>query len=141
MVFGRKQQQEKDWKECMAEEDKEVLNSVLHMARKHKCAYMCADDSRVAQLWCAMLEMKRAMDALKAEQTKSQEVFKVISDMGEAEKRKSVEKIIRSMLKPTSERAPRRAAPATEEKPKAEPIPKAEQDQAIKNLVDSLLKF
>ncbi|MBI2084361.1 MAG: hypothetical protein HYT70_02000 [Candidatus Aenigmarchaeota archaeon] len=118
MVFGRKQQQEKDWKECMTEEDKEVLNSVLHMARKHKCAYMCADDSRVAQLWCAMLEFKKELDEVKAGQEKTQMPFKALSEMGDVEKRKTIDQLVRDMLKP-----------------------QADQETAIQNLVNSLMKF
>lgn len=117
MVFGKKQEA-KDWKEFMSEDDKEVLNSVIHMSKRHKGAYMNADEARVAQLWCALLEMKREMDELKSGQEKTQMPFKAFAEMGDVEKRKTIEQMVKDMLKP-----------------------QPDQEDAIQNLVNSLMKF
>lgn len=49
----------KNWKEFLAIDDEEVLNELLKKAAKHRGAYKNADDVKVAQLWCAVLELKK----------------------------------------------------------------------------------
>lgn len=108
----------KDWKECLSAEDQAVLAEIFETTKKHKCAYVCADDIKVAQLWCALLEMKKEFNQLKENCEKTQMPFKAIAEIGEAEKRKTIEQLIREIVKP-------------------EPG----QEEATQKLINSLMKF
>jgi hypothetical protein len=110
---------ETDWKDSLNSEDQAILSDILCSARKHKCAYMQAEDVKVAQLWCALVEMKKKLDGIQDVQTKIEEPFKAIVEVGEAEKRKAIERIIREMVRPTGDSS----------------------EQATSRLVDSLMKF
>jgi|UniRef100_A0A7C5UW39 hypothetical protein len=110
---------EKDWKECLNEEDKKVLEELITATKKHKCAYSQADDVKVAQLWCALVEMKKELDSTKAMLGKVEEPFKAIVEVGEAEKKKAIERIISEIVKPTDK----------------------ETQEATRKLVESLMKF
>jgi hypothetical protein len=108
-----------DWKDFLGPEDQRVLSEILNMGRRHKGAYVQADDVKIAQLWCAMVEMKKKLDELQKVQVKLEEPFRAIVEIGEKEKRKSIEKIMREIVRPTDE--------STEE--------------ATQELVNSLMKF
>ena len=54
----------KNWKELLSIDDEEVLNELLKKAAKHRGAYKNADDVKIAQLWCASLELKKENVAL-----------------------------------------------------------------------------
>jgi cell pole-organizing protein PopZ len=109
---------EKDWKEFLAEADREILAQLLESTKKHKCAFMQAEDVKVAQLWCALVEMRKQMVELEQLVGKVAEPFKAIVEMGEIEKRKTIDRMVREILRP-------------------EP----DQEEATKKLVDSLMKF
>jgi len=108
----------KDWKECLSPEDQSKLAEIFEMAKKQKCAYLCADDVKVAQLWCALLEMKKELDQLKETCEKTQLPFKAIVEIGEIEKRKTIEELVKEIIKP-----------------------EAGQEEATQKLVESLMKF
>ncbi len=55
MLLERK----KDWKEFLSAEDEEKLNEILKRASKHRGAYQNAEETRIAQLWCALLELRK----------------------------------------------------------------------------------
>ena len=114
-MFNKK---ECDWKDCLADEDKEVLASVFEAAKRHRCAYCSADDVKVAQVWCALLEMKRELNQLKADSEKIQLPFRAIAEIGEIQKRKTIEQLIRQIIKPDMD-----------------------QEDAAQKLVNSLMKF
>lgn len=108
----------KDWKECLSAEDQAKLAEIFELTKKHKCSYLCADDVKIAQLWCALLEMKKEFDELKENCEKTQLPFRAIAELGEVEKRKTIEQLVKEIVKP-------------------EP----EQEQTTQKLVDSLMKF
>jgi len=108
----------KDWKELLAESDKEVLAQLLDSTKDHKCAFMHAEDVKVAQLWCALVEMKKEMARLGEIVTKVEAPFRSIVEMGEVEKRKTIDRLVREVLKP-----------------------ELDQEEATRKLVDSLMKF
>jgi hypothetical protein len=108
----------KDWKELLSESDQEILAQLLDSTKKHKCAFMHAEDVKVAQLWCALVEMRKEMDKLGELVGKVEEPFTAIVEMGEVEKRKTIDRMVRELLRPAPE-----------------------QEEATKKLVDSLMKF
>ena len=115
MVF----EDEQDWKELLARDAQQVLAELLDRAKDHKAAYMQAEDVKVAQLWAALVEMKKDMACYERLIERLVAPFKAIVAVGEEEKRKAIERIVRDIVKP--------AAP--------------EEEEATKKLVESLMKF
>jgi len=108
----------KDWKELLNESDQEILAQLLDSTKQHKCAFMHGEDVKVAQLWCALIEMKKEMCKMSDLVAKVEEPFRAMVEMGEVEKKRTIDRLVREVLKP-------------------EP----EQEDATKKLVDSLMKF
>lgn len=116
MIFG---EEEKDWKESLSDEAKETLANMFDQTRKYKYAYSAADDVKVAQVWCALIEMKKELDEIKRNLGIVQEPFKAIIAAGEAEKKKTIERLVTEIIKPTDE----------------------DTQEATQKLVESLMKF
>lgn len=112
-------EEEKDWKESLSDEDKETLANMFDQTRKYKHAYSNADDVKIAQLWCALIEMKKELDEVKKTLGVVQEPFKAIIAAGEAEKKKTIERLVSEIIKPTDE----------------------DTQEATQKLVESLMKF
>ncbi|MHC4752774.1 MAG: hypothetical protein ACYTFW_23255 [Planctomycetota bacterium] len=108
-----------DWKDYLAPDAKSKLAEVLSGAKMHKGAYMHADDVKVAQLWCAVVELKKQVDAMQRVQMQLEEPFQAIVEVGEAEKKKAIERMLREIVRPTD----------------------VHTEQATQKLVDSLMKF
>lgn len=108
-----------DWKECLQPEDQQVLADILNTTKRHKGAYIQAEDVKIAQLWCALVEMKKNLDEVSKSQKILEEPFRAIVEVGEAEKRKAIERMLREIVRPTDESS----------------------EQATKRLVESLMKF
>jgi hypothetical protein len=115
MVF----EEEQDWKELLAKDAQQVLAELLERTKDHKAAYMQAEDVKVAQLWTALVEMRKDMACYEQLIERVVGPFKAIVEVGEVEKRKAIERIVRDIVKP--------AAP--------------EEEEATKKLVESLMKF
>ena len=108
-----------DWKNYLAPESQNILAKILEDTKKHQGAYMNADDIKVAQLWSTIIELKKEIDSLKKAQIKLEEPFKSIVDIGNTEKEKAIERVLRDIMRPTDESS----------------------EEATKKLVDSLMKF
>ena len=108
----------KDWKEYLNESDREVLAGLIEAAEKRKCAFLEADDVKVAQLWCALIEIKQQLDRIEETAHTLASPFKAIVEIGESAKRKAIERVVREVVKP-----------------------EIGQEEATKKLVDSLMKF
>ena len=61
LVFG----EEKDWKELLSEDMQAELAELIERAKKHRGAYMQADDVKVAQLWSALAEISKEIKDIK----------------------------------------------------------------------------
>jgi cell pole-organizing protein PopZ len=109
---------EEDWKCCLSPEDQEVIAEMLEKTKWKKCAFMQADDVKIAQAWCALIDLKKEINQLRVTVEKTEAPFKDMATMGDIEKRKAIERIVRDMLKP-------------------EP----DQEEATQRLVDSLMQF
>ena len=114
MIFD----EEKDWKECLDEETKQTLAEVFDLAKRHRCAYCQAEDVKIAQLWCVVAELMKKLKGIEQKAERLSDPFRAIVEMGEVEKKRTIERLVRDMLKP-------------------EPG----QEQATKKLVESLMKF
>jgi hypothetical protein len=111
--------EEYDWKENLSRDAQQILAELLESAKDHKGAYMQAEDVKVAQLWAAMIEMKKEMDVMKEILVKATAPWQAIVEVGEVEKRHAIERVVREIIRPT------------------EP----EQEEAARKLVESLMKF
>lgn len=108
-----------DWKDYLTPEARTILADTLNSVKRHKSAYMQAEDVKIAQLWCALVELRKKLDEMQKHQLKVEEPFRAIVEVGNIEKRKTIERIIREIVRPTEESS----------------------EEATKNLVESLMKF
>jgi len=95
MLFG----EEKDWKELLCGNAQVELAELIERAKQHKCAYMQADDVKVAQVWCALTEVTRQMKALEEKVERSEVALKGIAEMGEIAKRQVLAEKVTDLLK------------------------------------------
>jgi hypothetical protein len=112
-------EEDKDWKDSLSPDAQQMLADMFDSAKRHKGAYLQADDVKVAQLWCAMIELKNEVRAVKEQLDKVAAPFRAIAMVGDAEKRHAIQKLISDIVRPTEE----------------------ETSEATKRLVDSLMKF
>lgn len=117
MLLGN--DKEEDWKDFLSEDSRAILAELLDSIKKHRGAYTRAEDVKVAQLWCALVEMKKEFKETTKMIEKLQEPFKAIVAIGEAEKRKAIEKLITEIVRPEE----------------------VAEREATQKLVDSLMKF
>lgn len=54
----------KNWKKLLNLDDELLLNEILMKAASHRGAYRNADDIKIAQLWCGMIETKKHLNQL-----------------------------------------------------------------------------
>ncbi len=108
-----------DWKDNLTDEAQEILAGLLESTRKHKCAYCSADDVKTAQLWSALIEIKKELDETNSLLRKVEAPFRTIIEIGNEEKKKTIEKLVTDMIKPADETT----------------------QEATKKLVESLMKF
>lgn len=50
---------ERNWKALLNPEDEQRLNGLLEQIKKNRAAYLSADDVKLAQLWCALIESNK----------------------------------------------------------------------------------
>jgi len=117
MIFEKEKTE--DWKEFLSEDSKEILAKLFESTKKHRGAYMQAEDVKIAQLWCALTEIRKEMKEMTNLMKRIEEPFKAIVAIGEAEKKRAIQKLITEIIKPEEE----------------------EEKEATRRLVESLMKF
>jgi len=95
MLFG----EEKDWKELLCGNAQVELAELIERAKQHKCAYMQADDVKVAQVWCAMTELSRQLKSIDERVQKTEVAMKGLAEMGEISKRQTLTEKVSDLLK------------------------------------------
>ena len=86
----------KDWKQFLTLEDENRLNDILRKVSKHRGAYKNADEIKIAQLWCSVLEMKKDNMALHERIGRIEDILGGMIDRvkkQESEKKKIVESL------------------------------------------------
>ena len=96
MLFG----EDKDWKELMCEDAQVELADLIEKAKKHRCAYMQADDVKVAQVWCALTEVSRQIKAIEGRLAKVETIMKSFAEVGEIAKRETLRERMGDIFKP-----------------------------------------
>lgn len=69
-----------DWKQFLPPEDEKRLNDILKNVAKHRNAYRASKDVKVAQLWCAMLEMQKQNQLLYRKLKRMEFIFEGIAE-------------------------------------------------------------
>jgi len=64
-----------DWKQYLSPEDETKLNDILRKVQKYRSAYRLAPDIKTAQLWAALLEMRKENQALLRKLQKIEYIF------------------------------------------------------------------
>jgi uroporphyrinogen-III decarboxylase len=109
----------RDWKEYLPEEIREKVKKAIEETLPYSCAIIQSKDSRIAQLWVAIALLKKELE----EKSKLIEIavkpWKSIVEMGEIEKKRTIEKIVTDLLQPKDK----------------------EQKEIVDKLVESLMKF
>ncbi len=115
-MFSRKKD---DWKDNLNEDAKQTLAEILENIKKYRGAYSNAEDVKIAQLWTALIEIKKELNENNRLVKRVEEPFRAIIEVGEKAKEKTIERIITEVIKPTDE----------------------DTQEATKKLVESLMKF
>lgn len=95
MVFFTPQ---KDWKQFLSIDDENKLNDILKKAAKHRGAYRNASEIKNAQIWCAMLELRKENLLLQGRLERIEDILGGMYDRikrQEAEKDKLIESLKR----------------------------------------------
>lgn len=70
----------KDWKQFLSPEDEEKLNQFLRTVAKYRSAYRVADDVKIAQLWAAVLELRKENLILQKRLNEMEDIFHAIHE-------------------------------------------------------------
>lgn len=115
MLFG----EEKDWKEFLCDKAGVELAELIERSKKHRCAYMQADDVKVAQLWCALTEVYVQLKHVEERLGKIENAVKGVVGLGEIAKKEALEERVSGILKAKT----------------------SEEREQVKRIVDSLMNF
>ncbi|MEM5828211.1 MAG: hypothetical protein QW197_01765 [Candidatus Aenigmatarchaeota archaeon] len=118
-MFRRTCEKVKDWKELLDEQTKQTLKELLQKTQLYLPAICAADDTSIAQLWVAVALIKKEIDERLKLLEVAAEPWKAIIEIGNAEKRKAIERIVSDIIQPKDK----------------------EQKEIVDKLVDSLMKF
>lgn len=69
-----------DWKQFLPPEDERRLNDILKSIAKHRSAYRASKDIKVAQLWCAFLELQKQNQVLHSRLKRMEYIFDGIAE-------------------------------------------------------------
>lgn len=115
VVFGEVE----DWKEVMSEEAQIELAELIEKAKKHRAAYMQADDVKVAQVWSALTEVSSQLKEIDDRMARIETIMEGFSELGEVAKEEALKERVGDIFKPKTSR---------------------EREQ-VEKIVDSLMKF
>lgn len=115
VLFG----EEKDWKEYLYEDMQAELADLLERTKKHRAAYMRADDVKVAQLWCALGEVLKQLKDVDSRVTRLETAIQALVGMGEVAKRDLLREKLRDVFKPKT----------------------PEEKEQVDNIVETLMEF
>lgn len=69
-----------EWKTLLGSEDEERLNELIRSTAKHREAYSKAENIKIAQLWCALLELKKQQEELEARLSRLEDIFRTAGE-------------------------------------------------------------
>jgi hypothetical protein len=96
MLFG----EDRDWKELMCEKAQVELAELIEKAKKHRCAYMQADDVKVAQVWAALTEVSRQLKDIECRIARMECISRGFTEIGEIAKKDTLRERVSDIFKP-----------------------------------------
>ena len=111
--------EKKDWKDCLPEEIREKVKKAIEETLPYACAVMQAKNAKIAQLWIAIALLKKELEEKSRLLEIATRPWKAIVEIGETEKRKTIERIITELIQPKDK----------------------DQKEIVDKLVESLMKF
>jgi len=87
---------QRDWKSYLSIEDERELNKLLEKTAKHRGAYKNADEVKIAQLWCALIELRKENLILQKKLRNIEELFDAIIEKLQRQEKRDKE-LIRSL--------------------------------------------
>ncbi|MDI6806691.1 MAG: hypothetical protein QMD14_02655 [Candidatus Aenigmarchaeota archaeon] len=92
-----------DWKSLLREDAKILLSEVFDATRMHRAAYTSTPEVKFAQLWCALIEVRREIKRLNETIGKLENSLQSVLNNGEEIKKlnKRIEEV-ESSIKPLS---------------------------------------
>lgn len=100
MIFGDKQ--EEDWKDLLCGNAQVELAELIERAKQHRCAYMQAEDVKVAQLWAALTEVSRQMKKMEERVARAEVAVKGMAELGNVAKRQTLKEKVTDLMKAKS---------------------------------------
>ncbi|MBS3056414.1 MAG: hypothetical protein J4473_03195 [Candidatus Aenigmarchaeota archaeon] len=79
---------EADWKTLLTPKDEKRMNDIIKNLEGYKTAFRSAEDVKIAQLWCAVLELKKENAALYSKTKKLEGFFNAIIEKYIEDKKK-----------------------------------------------------
>lgn len=76
----------KNWKKYLNIDDEALLNKIIEEVAKYRSAYKNAEEVKIAQLWCALLDMEKKLQKLDARMKRIEAIFDAIAQRVEEEK-------------------------------------------------------
>jgi ribonuclease HI len=70
-----------DWKQNLPPEDEARLNDIIRNVSKHRSAFRTSKDVKVAQLWCAVLELRKENQAMYKKMKRLQTIVDGFADV------------------------------------------------------------
>ena len=96
MLFG----EETDWKELLSAKAQAELAVLIEKTKTHRCAYMQADDVKVAQLWAALTELSLQMKKIEERLDRTEVMSRAFRNLGDHAKREAMKERVSDMVKP-----------------------------------------
>ena len=100
MIFGDKR--EEDWKDLLCGNAQVELAELIERAKQHRCAYMQAEDVKVAQVWSALTEVSRQLKKVDERLERTEIAMKGIAEMGNLAKRQALRDKVGELMKAKS---------------------------------------
>ena len=82
-----------NWKKYLSKKDEDSLNKFLEKTSKHRPAYKNAEEVKIAQLWCAALELKKQNEKLSARVKRLENVLNSMTTTDERERQDLMKKL------------------------------------------------
>lgn len=76
----------KNWKKYLNIDDEALLNKIIEDVAKYRSAYKTAEEVKIAQLWCALLDMEKKIQRIDKRMKRIEIIFDAIAQRMEEEK-------------------------------------------------------
>ncbi len=77
---------EKNWKKYLSIEDEQLINKIIQETAKYRAAYKNADEVKIAQLWCALIDFEKKLQKIDARLKRIEFIFEGLAKRIEEDK-------------------------------------------------------